>query len=143
MTDLVIDIVGGMFLLAGSFFLLVGAVGLLRMPDVFTRMHAAGVGETLGGSLLLVGMMIHGGFSLVTFKLLVLLCLILFLGPVATHALARAARYAGVEPQLSNAAEGQLETAPAPIATAAKSGSRARRKPASRRRKPAKKKGRK
>lgn len=140
MTGLLSQIVVGAFLLAGSFFLLVGALGLMRMPDLFTRMHAASVGETLGGSLLLIGMMIHSGFSLVTFKLLVLLVVIFFFGPVATHALARAARYAGVEPMLSEPPTGRL--ADTPVAeTTAEVVQEVRRKPAKGRRKPAKKKG--
>jgi len=139
MTGVLSQIVGGAFLLAGSFFLLVGALGLMRMPDVFTRMHAASVGETLGGSLLLIGMMIHSGFSLVTFKLLVLLAVIFLFGPVATHALARAARYAGVEPMLSDSPADRLVGAPA-AETATKDAQKARRKPTKARRKPAKKK---
>ncbi|MDH3740769.1 MAG: monovalent cation/H(+) antiporter subunit G [Hyphomicrobiales bacterium] len=151
MTDLLSLIIGGAFLLAGSFFLLVGALGLLRMPDLFTRMQAASVGETLGGSLLLIGMMIHGGFSLVTFKLVVLFAVIVFFGPVATHALARAARYAGIEPQLSTPPAGRPVGAPsaetaakATKATkATKASKKARLTPAKARRKPAKKKARK
>lgn len=139
MTDLLSQIVGGAFLIAGSFFLLVGALGLMRMPDLFTRMHAASVGETLGGSLLLIGMMIHSGFSLVTFKLLVLLAVIFLFGPVATHALARAARYAGIEPMLSDPPTGQLESTPAAEAVT-EDAQKARRKPAQARRKPVRKK---
>ena len=141
MTGAISQTIGGVFLLAGSFFLLVGAVGLLRMPDLFTRIHAASVGETLGGSLLIIGMMFHSGFSLVTFKLLVLLGVIFFFGPVATHALARAARYAGVEPELSKAVPEQIQSAaPAPDATP-KTKKKPRRKQANARRKPVKKKG--
>ena len=128
--DMLSPIVGGAFLLAGSFFLLVGALGLMRMPDLFTRMQAASVGETLGGSLLLIGMMIHGGFSLVTFKLLVLFAVIVFFGPVATHALARAARYAGIEPQLSTPPVAQPAGAPPAETAAAKATKKTRRKPA-------------
>lgn len=142
MTDLLSQIIGGAFLLAGSFFLLVGAVGLVRMPDVFTRMHAASVGETLGGSLLLISMMFHSGFSLVTFKLWVLLMVIFLLGPVATHALARAARYAGIEPMLADAPAGQLGSTRGAEAVA-EDVQKPKPKPAKTRRGPAKKKTRK
>jgi multicomponent Na+:H+ antiporter subunit G len=73
----------------GSFFTVVGALGLLRMPDVFTRMHAASVMETLGVSLLIFGMIAQAGFTLVTLKLLILLALFVFTAPVVTHALAQ------------------------------------------------------
>lgn len=88
------------FLAAGAFFYLVGSIGLVRMPDVYTRMHATSVSDTFGAALLLIGMMITAGLSLVTAKLFIILLIILFTGPVATHALARAARYAKVKPVL-------------------------------------------
>lgn len=95
-----IDIISGLLLVAGSFFLLVGAIGLIRMPDVFTRMHALSVSETMGAGLILGGLMIQGGFTLVTFKLVCLFLLIFFTSPVASHAIARAAMADGVHPVL-------------------------------------------
>ncbi len=100
--ELIINVLSWGFILAGSFFYVVGAIGLLRMPDVFTRMHAASTSDTTGAALLLIGMMLQAGVSLVLAKLMMLLFFILFTGPVATHALARAARYAEVEPVLAN-----------------------------------------
>jgi len=105
--DLVVDGASWILLLAGGFFYLVGAIGLLRMPDLFTRMHAASVCDTFGAGLLLLGMMLQAGISLVTVKLAVILLLLFFTGPVATHALARAARYAGIEPQLADSEENE------------------------------------
>ena len=96
------DIVTVVLLTAGCFFILSGAIGVVRMPDVFTRMHAAGMVDTLGASLVLIGLMFQSGWSLITLKLLVLLALLIFTGPVASHALARAAMYGGVRPQLSD-----------------------------------------
>ena len=87
-------------ILAGSVFVVIGAIGLLRMPDLYTRMHAASVTDTLGAGLLLGGLMLQAGLSLVTLKLLFLLALIFLLGPVATHALAQAALHERVEPLL-------------------------------------------
>ncbi|WP_210162821.1 monovalent cation/H(+) antiporter subunit G [Kaistia adipata] len=101
MMDIVPQIVAGAFLFAGAFFLLAGAIGMNRMPDLFTRMHAASVGDTLGVSLMLIGMVVLGGFTLVTVKLLFLLAFLLFMGPVASHALAAAALKAGVKPILA------------------------------------------
>ncbi|MEO0619495.1 MAG: monovalent cation/H(+) antiporter subunit G [Pseudomonadota bacterium] len=85
---------------AGSVIVVIGALGLVRMPDVFTRMHASGMIETMGATLMLSGMALTAGWSLVTLKLLVLWALFIFTGPVAGHALARAALYAGVRPYL-------------------------------------------
>lgn len=95
-----VDILSWVLLGAGSFFLVVGAIGLVRMPDVFTRMHATSVSETLGVGFILGGLMIQGGFTLVTFKLICLFILLFLTAPVASHAIARAAMADGVEPIL-------------------------------------------
>lgn len=87
-------------LLAGGFFSIVGAIGLVRMPDFFTRMHAASVTETLGAGLILLGLMLQAGLTLVTAKLLMVGLLIYFTSPTATHALAKAAMLRGLQPQL-------------------------------------------
>ena len=105
----VLDIVSWALILAGSFFTVVGAIGLVRMPDVYTRMHAASVTDTLGAGLLLAGLMVQAGLGLVTLKLLFILILFFFMGPVATHALAQAALHAGVRPQLSEDRTERLE----------------------------------
>ncbi len=89
-------------LVLGGIFCVVGAIGLLRMPDFYTRMHAASVIETLGAGLILFGLMLQAGFTLVAVKLLMLGVLILFVSPTATHALARAAMVRGLKPLLAN-----------------------------------------
>ena len=89
--NLAIEVVSAVCLLAGGFFAVVGALGLLRMPDVYTRMHAASVAETLGAGLLLLGLLLQAGFTLNAMKLLMLGLLIFFASPAATHALGRAA----------------------------------------------------
>jgi multicomponent Na+:H+ antiporter subunit G len=96
-------------ILAGSFFTMVGAVGLVRMPDLYTRMHAASVTDTLGAGLLLVGLMLQAGLSLVLLKLVLLFLLFFFTGPVATHALANAALHYGIKPLLSEDRQGRLD----------------------------------
>lgn len=101
MMQTVLDMVSWALILAGSFFTVVGAIGLVRMPDVYTRMHAASVTDTLGAGLLFAGLMVQAGLGLVTLKLLFILVLFFFMGPVATHALAQAALHAGVRPQLT------------------------------------------
>ncbi len=102
---LLLDIVSWLFIVAGGFFCVVGALGLLRMPDFFTRMHAASVTDTLGAGLLLVGLMLQAGLTLVTVKLLFLAVLIFFTSPTATHALAKAAVVRGLKPLLARGDE--------------------------------------
>lgn len=101
MISLVVEMLSWGLIAAGSFFTFIGMVGLLRMPDVFTRMHAASVTDTLGAGLLIAGMMLQAGLSLVTLKLLFIAALLFFTSPVITHALAQAALHAGIEPELA------------------------------------------
>jgi multicomponent Na+:H+ antiporter subunit G len=98
---LAIEIVSWVLLLLGSFFTIVGGIGLVRMPEIFTRMHAASVTDTLGVGFLMLGMCLQAGFSLVTLKLVFLLALFFFTGPVVTHALAQACLHEGVKPLLA------------------------------------------
>lgn len=98
--DAFIDILSGVFLAGGAFFCLLGGIGLIRMPDFYTRMHAASVTETLGAGLLLVGLMLHAGLTLVTAKLAIIGALILLASPTASHALAKAALTSGLKPLL-------------------------------------------
>lgn len=97
-----LDAASWALLLSGSLFCVVGAVGLIRMPDFFTRMHAASVTDTLGAGLILLGLVLQAGFTLVAAKLLILALLILFTTPTATHALARAAFLRGMSPMLAD-----------------------------------------
>jgi multicomponent Na+:H+ antiporter subunit G len=101
--SLFIDAASWILILAGSFFTVVGALGLVRMPDIFTRMHAASVTDTAGASLLVFGMMLQAGFGLTTLKLAILLALFLFTGPVVTHALAQSCLHERIKPLLAEA----------------------------------------
>lgn len=89
-----------LFLASGGFFVLVGGVGMLRMPDLYTRMHAASVTETMGTLLIMMGLMIVAGWTLASFKLFAILLFLLFTGPVASYAVANTALIAGIKPQL-------------------------------------------
>ena len=95
---LALDLISWAFLLAGSFFAITGAVGVIRMPDVFTRLHASGVTDTGGAGLILIGLMFQGGLTLVTVRLALILGFLWFSSPVSTYALARAALAGGEEP---------------------------------------------
>jgi multicomponent Na+:H+ antiporter subunit G len=101
MIEFIRDVLGWVLILGGGVFLVIGAIGLNRMPDFFTRMHAASVSDTFGAGLMIAGMIVEAGFSLVSAKLLFLLLFLWFTGPVATHALARAALTAGIKPLLA------------------------------------------
>lgn len=92
------DVIGGVFLLLGCGFLLVGSIGLLRLHGFFARLHAASIVDTLGAGLFLVGLMCYGGFSLATVKLALILVFLLITTPTAAHALAGAAHVMGIRP---------------------------------------------
>lgn len=92
------DAISWACIVAGALFCVIGAVGMVRMPSFFTRMHAASLIDTLGAGLILLGLMIQAGFTLVTVKLVMLGLLLLFASPTATHALAKAALARGVDP---------------------------------------------
>ncbi len=96
-----IDAASWAVLVSGGVFCVIGALGLIRMPDFYTRMHAASVTDTLGAALILLGLILQAGFTLVTAKLLIVGLLIFFTSPTATHALARAAFVRGVRPALT------------------------------------------
>jgi multicomponent Na+:H+ antiporter subunit G len=103
--SMLIDILSGISLLIGSLFCLVGAIGLLRMPDFYTRIHAASVAETAGAGFILLGLLLQAGFTLVAAKLLMIGLLMLFANPTASHALARAALIRGIKPLLAKSGE--------------------------------------
>ena len=86
------------FLLGGLFFLTVGTIGLLRLPDIYARMHATGKCDTLGAGLMLIALMILAPSWAVFAKYLPLLCLIVVINPTTTHIIANVAyRYGGME----------------------------------------------
>ena len=87
----IMDVVSAILLLVGSVFALIGSIGIVRMPDVFPRLHAAGITDTLGAAGVLLGLALKAGFSLLLVKLLLMLAFLLLLNPTACHALARAA----------------------------------------------------
>ena len=96
----VTDALSWLLLAGGAVFCVIGAIGLLRMPDLYTRIHAASLIDTLGAGLILAGLMLQAGLTLVSVKLLAIALLIFFTSPTATHALARAAMTRGVKPLL-------------------------------------------
>lgn len=89
-------------LVSGGLFCIVGAIGMLRMPDLYTRLHASSVIESLGAGLILLGLMLQAGLTLNTVKLIMLFALLLIASPTATHAIARVAMLRGLKPILHN-----------------------------------------
>ena len=85
-------------ILAGLFFLIVAAIGMVRFPDVFSRSHAVSLTDSLGAVLVLAGLAIYQGFSLNLLKILVVLALLYLLNPVVSHATIRAALRSGLKP---------------------------------------------
>ncbi len=93
-------LLANILLILGLIFILAGIVGVLRLPDFYTRLHAMGKCDTLGVTLVLLALAIHVGASLVTVKLLLISVFISLANPVATHALGRAAMRSGLAPWL-------------------------------------------
>ncbi len=91
------------FLATGLFFFSVGTVGLLRLPDSFTRMHATTKCDTLGVGLTLGALCIHAGLSFETAKLLLVIVFVWITNPTATHVIARTTYHA------AKAAKGRVE----------------------------------
>lgn len=106
MSALVVDLLSWILILAGTAFALIGAIGIIRLPDVFARMHGAGMIDTLGAALILLGLMLQAGPTLVTVKLVLIGVFLFFTSPATTFALARAALAAGVEPAVENKTAG-------------------------------------
>ena len=75
----------------GVLFLFLGALGLVRFPDFYTRLHAAGKCDTLGSLLIVSGLALYGGFTLTSGKIIAIAIFIFLTSPTATHAILRSA----------------------------------------------------
>ncbi len=98
----IVDLISWAFLILGSFFCVVGALGLIRLPDFYSRMHGGGITDTLGAGLVLIGLMVQGGLSLITVKLVLIFLFLLLTSPTGTHAVAKAAFTSGLKPVLDD-----------------------------------------
>lgn len=92
-----LEIASLVLLTSGVFFLFVGSLGLIRLPDFYTRIHAAAKGDTLGLGLAITGLAIHQGLTITTGKLLAVVAFVAVTNPVGVHALARAAHISGLD----------------------------------------------
>ncbi len=100
------NIVVILLILSGLFFLVGAAIGMVRLPDVFTRAHALGLTDTLGLTLVLFGVVCYQGFSLSAVKTLLILVLLYLFNPVITHVALRAALRTGLQPWTHEEGEG-------------------------------------
>ncbi|WP_270374654.1 monovalent cation/H(+) antiporter subunit G [Marinicauda sp. Alg238-R41] len=109
--DLALDIVSIAALVSGMVFVLAGSIGVLRLPDFYTRMHAAGVTDTLGAELIMIGLILQAGWSALSLKLALIGVFIFLTSPTASHAVANAAYRAGLKPHLKRFAPGREDEA--------------------------------
>jgi multicomponent Na+:H+ antiporter subunit G len=94
--ELALDIVSALLLVTGGLFSVIGGVGILRLPDFYTRTHAASIPDTMGAGLVLIGLALQAPHWIVAVKLLAILCFLLFTSPTSGHALVKAAYAHGV-----------------------------------------------
>ncbi|RLI92725.1 MAG: cation:proton antiporter [Candidatus Altiarchaeales archaeon] len=92
------DFIVTALLFGGTFFFTTATLGLLRFPDLFTRLHATGKGDTLGVGLILTGLVIYLGLSPITLKIIIIMTFILLTSPVGTHCICRAVYNQGIKP---------------------------------------------
>lgn len=98
--EFVRDIASWVLFLSGGFFIVTGAVGIVRFPDFYTRMHAAGITDTAGAELMIIAMVLQAPSWMVTVKLLFIAFFLFLTSPVATHAIAHSAHIVGLRPML-------------------------------------------
>jgi multicomponent Na+:H+ antiporter subunit G len=96
----VLDVASWALLMAGSAFAVIGGIGIVRLPDFFTRMHGGGITDTMGATLILAGLLLQSPGWQVAVKLLIILAFLLITSPTSGHALAKAALANGLEPRL-------------------------------------------
>ncbi|NQU58966.1 MAG: monovalent cation/H(+) antiporter subunit G [Rhodospirillales bacterium] len=113
MVDIAGEILSWFLLVGGGLFVFIGGVGMLRLPDFYTRIHAASITDTLGAGMILGGLMVQSETGLVTIKLVLILFFIFFTSPTSTHALVKAALFSGVRPVVSKKGSGKKSLAPA------------------------------
>ena len=97
--SIALDILSWIMLTAGGVFVFIGGLGALRMPNLYTRMHAASLTDTMAAVLIIGGIMLQAGLTLATIKLAAILLFLLFTSPTASNALASAAILSGLKPR--------------------------------------------
>ncbi|HBS26768.1 MAG TPA: sodium:proton antiporter [Gammaproteobacteria bacterium] len=100
---MIIDFLSWILLVSGGLVGIVGAVGIHRFPDFYSRQHAAGITDTLSTMLILLGLGLQAGLSLAAFKLALIFLFLFITSPTASHVLANAAMHGGLKPKLDSA----------------------------------------
>ena len=95
---MLVDVLSWICLVLGCALCLIGGLGLLRLPDFYSRLHGGGMTDTLGAGLVLLGLMFQGGLTMVTVKLAMILVVLLITSPTSTHAVGKAAFASGLKP---------------------------------------------
>ena len=101
----VFDIISWVLFVSGGAFVFIGGVGAIRLPNFYTRLHAASLTDSMGTILILAAIMFQAGWSLATLKLITILGFLMLTGPTATYALANAALLSGMKPGKPDPAE--------------------------------------
>lgn len=104
---MILDILSWLLLLAGGALGIIGGIGIYRFPDFYSRLHAAGITDTLCAMLILLGLALQAGWTLAAFKLALIFVFLYFTSPTASHALANAALHSGLQPKL-NGSKGEV-----------------------------------
>ncbi len=97
--DMIVEVLSWVFIVSGSFFTIVGSLGVLRLPDFWTRLHGMSISDSAGVILLILGMAMQAGLTLITVKLFIILAFLFITGPTSTHAVANAALVSGLKPR--------------------------------------------
>jgi len=87
-----------LIILVGLFFFITGTIGLLRFPDFYSRMHATSKCDTLGLSLIIIGLALYQGINIATIKIIFIAIFVFITNPTGAHAIARAAFKCGIKP---------------------------------------------
>jgi len=104
---MLLDILSGFCIAVGVIALVTGSLGLIRLPDLFSRTHAVGMMDTAGVGFIILGLIIHEGFTLISVKLAFVGIFLFFTSPIATHAVAQVAYRSGLKPVTDDGDEGE------------------------------------
>lgn len=104
---MIIDILSWACLIAGGLLGVIGGIGVIRFPDFFTRIHAAGITDTMCAALILLGLGLQAGWTLASVKLFLIFTFLFFTSPTASHSLANAAIHSGLQPVTQDEIDGE------------------------------------
>jgi multicomponent Na+:H+ antiporter subunit G len=110
MIDIVLNVLSWILLIVGGACVLIGGIGGLRLPNFYTRIHAASLTDTMATILIFAGLMLQSGLTLATLKLFAIMLFLLLTGPTATYALANAALLSGLKPDAGTASDKPKES---------------------------------